>query len=637
MKSDLWVGPSHGDDVIRQRHQDGLSRHRRRRQSRSPVLIHVDEVTGILSEYVVVCPTRTTEGRIPRTVGVDDPPGHEPIGAISRIDGVVHLTVEVSVIIADIDSEPIDVDVSVAAHQRIESPRDDGDALLHRPGALVLLDSHADAAVAHPFHHGRHVAVQVDTSWHQGVSCRESERCAHDLIGVLIRHDAAVATTVDEGTQQVGCHLGALCRPYLVKDRPRLGQGARLVCNVDTQSHSRNGIGIDPSAQVRRPGMGHHGPVTTNLLDHARRRQGDLIEGVRTLVEVESPSADLSACQQVATATAELMDSWLGTPARVLDHNGRPVVRWGADEPRALLLGHIDTVWPVGTLERIPWQIEGDRMRGPGVFDMKVGVVQAIAAIALLGLGPDDGVGIVLTTDEEIGSGTSRTLIEDAARHADAVLVLEPSVTGHLKTARKGTSWYVVEITGRASHAGLDPERGINALVEAADLVRVAVTWADPAVGTTVTPTTARAGVTDNTVPDTAIIGIDVRAWSADEQQRIDNLMRGWKPSHPEAGVRIINGGINRPAMEESAGSGLAQLAEVCAVQLGIAPIGSRAVGGASDGNFTAALGIPTLDGLGAVGDGAHAEHEWASVMAMPERTALIAALLSAILAGGLA
>ena len=580
---------------------------------------------------------RTAKGRIPCALRADYPPGHEPIGAISGVDGVIHHTVEVSVVLANIHSEPIDVDVGVASHERIKGPGDDGDALLERPGTLVLLDGYADAAVAHPLHHGRHVAVQVDTPRHQSVACRESECCAQDLIADLIRHDAAIAATVHEGAQQVGGHLGSLPGPHLVKDRPSLGLGVWPVSDVNTQSHSRNGIGVDPSAEVRRPGMGHHGPVTTDLLDQARRRQGDLLEGVRALVEVESPSADLAACQQVATATAGLMESWLGTPARMLDHNGRPVLRWGPDEPRALLLGHIDTVWPIGTLERIPWQVEGDRMSGPGVFDMKVGVVQAIAASALLGLGPDDGVGIVLTTDEEIGSGTSRTLIEDAARHAEAVLVFEPSVAGEMKSARKGTSWYVVEITGRASHAGLDPERGINALVEAADLVRLAVTWADPAVGTTVTPTTARAGVTDNTVPDTAIIGIDVRAWSADEQQRVDDLMRGWRPTHSEAGVRIIRGGINRPAMEQSAGSGLAQLAELCAVQLGMAPIGSRAVGGASDGNFTAALGVPTLDGLGAVGDGAHAEHEWASVTAMPERTALVAALISAILAGRLA
>lgn len=380
--------------------------------------------------------------------------------------------------------------------------------------------------------------------------------------------------------------------------------------------------------------MGHHGPVTAPLLDAARARQADLLDAVRTLVEVESPSADIAACRSCVSTAAALVESWLGTPGRIEDHGGKPVLRWGPDRPRVLLLGHLDTVWPIGTLARIPWAIDGDRMRGPGVFDMKSGVVQAMGAIALLGLDEASGVGLLLTTDEEIGSGCSRAVIEDAAREAEAVLVLEPSVEGELKTARKGTSWYVVQITGRAAHAGLDPERGINALVEAAALVSDAVTWARPESGTTVTPTTARAGVTDNTVPDQAVIGIDVRAWSAEEQQRIDDLARGWQPAHPEAEVAIVGGGINRPAMEEAAGAALARLAERCAADLGIGPIGSRAVGGASDGNFTAAMGIPTLDGLGAVGDGAHAEHEWASASALPERTALVAALVSALLDG---
>lgn len=379
--------------------------------------------------------------------------------------------------------------------------------------------------------------------------------------------------------------------------------------------------------------MRHHGAVTQDLLDAARSRQDDLVEAVRTLVEVESPSSDIDACRSCVTTAAELVESWLGSPARIEDHHGRPVLRWGPDRPRVLLLGHLDTVWPIGTLARIPWAVDGDRMRGPGVFDMKTGVVQAIGAIALLGLDSDSGVGLLLTTDEEIGSDCSRSVIEAAARDAEAVLVLEPSIEGELKTARKGTSWYSVQIRGRAAHAGLDPERGINALVEGAALVTEAVTWARPEVGTTVTPTTARAGVTDNTVPDQAVIGIDVRAWSAEEQQRVDDLARGWRPAHPQAEVAIVSGGINRPAMEESAGAGLARLAERHAMDLGIGPIGSRGVGGASDGNFTAAMGIPTLDGLGAVGDGAHAEHEWASVRALPERTALVAALVAAILA----
>ena len=381
--------------------------------------------------------------------------------------------------------------------------------------------------------------------------------------------------------------------------------------------------------------MRHHGGVRPQslpeLLDAARARHGDLLDGVRTLVEVESPSSDLEACRDCISTAAQIVGEWLGTPATIREHGGRPVLQWGPQRPRVLLLGHLDTVWPVGTLQRIPWQVDGDRMRGPGVFDMKTGVIQAIGALALLEADQQDGVGLLLTTDEEIGSGTSRDLIEDTARDAAAVLVLEPSIEGDLKSARKGTSWYVIEIIGRAAHAGLDPEKGINSLVEAASLVSECVTWADAALGTTVSPTTARAGVTDNTIPDRAVVGIDVRAWSAEEQQRIDSLMRSWRPAHPEAEVAIIGGGINRPAMEESTGRSLAALAASCATGLGLAPIASRAVGGASDGNFTAALGVPTLDGLGAVGDGAHADHEWASVSALADRTALVASIVAAM------
>lgn len=393
-----------------------------------------------------------------------------------------------------------------------------------------------------------------------------------------------------------------------------------------------------PADCTHTAGLGHDGPVQSpspsDLLASARARHDELLSAVEELVTIESPSSDLPACRTVIDAAARMMERWLGSPPDVRDHQGRPVLQWGPRHPRVLLLGHLDTVWPIGTLDRIPWSHEGDALRGPGVFDMKVGVVQAIAATALLHAAPDDGIGLLFTTDEEIGSGTSRDLIEATAQHADAVFVLEAAIDGDLKLARKGTSWYIVEITGRAAHAGLDPERGINALVEAAALVQQAVTWADPEQGTTVTPTTATAGVTDNTVPDRAVIGIDVRAWSADEQRRIDDLMRGWAPAHPEAAVAIIGGGINRPAMEESAGRDLAAVAVRLNEEMGLHPLGARAVGGASDGNFTAAIGIPTLDGLGAVGDGAHADHEWASARALPERTALLAALTAAVIEG---
>jgi glutamate carboxypeptidase len=369
-------------------------------------------------------------------------------------------------------------------------------------------------------------------------------------------------------------------------------------------------------------------PVTDALL-RDETLTDRMLDSLRRLVETESPSADPAACRACAEVAVDVIGSWLGSPATLLEHRGRAAVRFGEPEPRVLLIGHLDTVWPIGTLERLPWRVDGDRVRGPGVFDMKAGIIQGIAALAALGC--PDGVGMLLTSDEEIGSGTSRDLIEASAARAQAVFVLEPSVEGELKSSRKGTSWYEVEIIGRAAHAGLEPEKGINALVEAAALVTSATTWGDLELATTVTPTTARAGITDNTVPDRAVVGIDARAWSHDEQVRVDDLIRGWQPIHPQAQLSVIAGGINRPAM--AASEHLLDLAVAAASSLALGDPGHRAVGGGSDGNFTAAIGAPTLDGLGAVGDGAHADHEWASVEGRRERAALLATLIELVLA----
>lgn len=352
-----------------------------------------------------------------------------------------------------------------------------------------------------------------------------------------------------------------------------------------------------------------------------------MLATLEVLVTTESPSADVSACENCAEVLLTEVNAWLPWAGELLTHRGRPVLRWGAPKPRILLLGHFDTVWPIGTLTRLPWSVTGDRVRGPGVFDMKAGIVQGLAAVAALAEPEQNQIGILLTCDEEIGSGTSRDLIEAVARDADAVFVLEPSVEGEVKSSRKGTSWYELLITGRAAHAGLEPEKGINALTEAAAFITATTGWGDAATATTVTATTARAGVTDNTVPDKAVIGVDARAWTFAEQQRVDDLIRGWQLQHPEATLEVVAGGINRPAMPIS--PELVQRALALATQLGLNVPGHRAVGGGSDGNFTAALGVPTLDGLGAVGEGAHADHEWASVEGMRERAALVAALMN--------
>jgi glutamate carboxypeptidase len=369
----------------------------------------------------------------------------------------------------------------------------------------------------------------------------------------------------------------------------------------------------------------------TDLLSGAHDLLPAMVDTVEALVSVESPSADVGACTAIVQEAIGAFSAWLPSPARIEEHGGRPVWRWGPPRPRVLLLGHLDTVWPIGTLARLPFANDGQRMTGPGVFDMKAGVVQGWAALALAAVTEDSGVGMLLTTDEEIGSHASRGVIAETIERAEAVLVLEPSIEAALKTARKGTSWYVVDVTGRAAHAGLDPERGVNALVAAAELTIAAPTWANTENGTTVTPTLLSAGTTPNTVPAGAQLTLDVRAWSTAEQVRIDERIREWQPS--VHGARLgISGGIDRPALEASAAAALFGLAQAQAAGVGLAPLEGRAVGGASDGNLTAAAGVATLDGLGAVGDGAHADHEWASVQAMAERAALVAAILGALL-----
>ncbi len=373
----------------------------------------------------------------------------------------------------------------------------------------------------------------------------------------------------------------------------------------------------------------------TTILASASALLPRMIESVDLLVSTESPTNDLAACAHLADVAAKLTSEWLGSPARVEVHDGCPVVRWGPEHPEILLLGHLDTVWPVSTLLRLPSQLIDDQMTGPGVFDMKAGIVQALAAVSLLiADGVDVGaVGILLTTDEETGSRASRKVIAGALTNASAVLVFEPSASGALKTERKGTSWYRIKFHGRAAHAGLDPERGVNATVEAAAFVMATQTWGNQDAGTTVTPTLLNAGTTANTVPFLAELTLDVRAWSAGEQQRVDSSVRTWQVTHPEARIEI-DGGIDRPPLELSASVNLFALAQQVAHELGLPELQSCAVGGASDGNLTAAAGIPTLDGLGAVGDGAHADHEWASVSAMAERAALTAGIIMAALNG---
>jgi glutamate carboxypeptidase len=308
-------------------------------------------------------------------------------------------------------------------------------------------------------------------------------------------------------------------------------------------------------------------------------------------------------------------------------------VHWkGSDDTKVLIVGHHDTVFPLGTVARRPFTREGNVGRGPGIFDMKAGIIQAIYGVAAVKEWRQ--VEILITADEEVGSHASRALLEERARATGAVLVLEPSADGGaLKIARKGTGTFNVTITGRASHAGLEPEKGINALVELAAQVPRIVAIARPEVGTTVTPTVAKAGTADNVVPDSATIAVDVRCVIPEEKDRLEAEMS--RLTATLAGARVeVSGGMNRPPMHESMTTELFAIAEKVADDYGISGLRGVAVGGGSDGNLTAAVGVRTLDGLGAVGAGAHAETEHVQLDAMPERAALVAGLVQSIVNG---
>jgi len=359
----------------------------------------------------------------------------------------------------------------------------------------------------------------------------------------------------------------------------------------------------------------------------------ELLADIRALVECESPSSDLAAVARSADVVARIGTARLGVAPELIVLDGRTHLRWrlGPSEPRVLVLGHHDTVWPLGTLANRPCVVEDGVLRGPGCFDMKAGLVMAFHAAAGL-----DGVTILVTGDEELGSPSSRGLIEDEARRAEAALVPEASADGGaLKTERKGVSLYDVRVVGRAAHAGLEPERGVNATLELAHQVQLVSALADPRRGTTVTPTAARAGTTTNTVPAEASFSVDVRVRCLAEQDRVDEAMRALSPVLPDAVVEV-SGGPNRPPLEASASEALLARAQALAVRLGLPEVRGAAVGGGADGNFTAGVGTRTLDGLGAVGGGAHADDEHVLVDELPGRAALLRALLEELAARGL-
>src|SRR5438094_885973 len=357
-----------------------------------------------------------------------------------------------------------------------------------------------------------------------------------------------------------------------------------------------------------------------------------MLAALERLVLAESPSPDKARCDACADEVAALFAQRAGARAtrhRRPDRGDHLEIRVGSGVRPIVLLCHHDTVWPAGTLARLPFVVEGDRVTGPGSYDMKAGIVEA--AFALEGAKPSRPVIVLSTSDEEIGSSSSRTLIEETARQAEAVLVLEPAASGGaLKTARKGIADFILEVDGRAAHAGVEPEKGVSAIEEIAHQVLALKALADPRSGTTINVGVLTGGTRPNVVPAHARAEIDVRFSSAAEAERVVEAVRALRPGLEGARLRI-SGGLDRPPMERGPGTvRLATLAQRLAADLGFR-LEETSTGGGSDGNFTAAIGIPTLDGLGPDGGGAHADSEHLLIPTWLQRTELLRRLLEAL------
>ncbi|MDP9037954.1 MAG: M20 family metallopeptidase [Acidobacteriota bacterium] len=372
------------------------------------------------------------------------------------------------------------------------------------------------------------------------------------------------------------------------------------------------------------------------LLQAVERRSAWVKEFLQRLVEIESPSDSKAAVDRAADFVRVAAEA-AGGRARI--HRQKTFgdileLRFGPVRSRqkpVLLLGHLDTVWPLGTLAAMPWRQAYGRLYGPGVLDMKAGVAMALGAVGTLAeagaLGP---IVLLLNSDEEVGSPVSRVVTERLALASKAVLVLEPAQGLACKTARKGVGDYRLEVRGVASHSGVDFERGHSAVLELARLLTTVSGFTDARLGRTVNPGVIGGGTRSNVVAQEAWAEVDVRIARASDAARVARLFRGLKPA--DSGCRLtVTGGINRPPMERTRGTvRLYRQARGLAAELGF-ELAEASTGGGSDGNFTAALGVPTLDGLGAVGEGAHAAHESIVAEHLVPRTALLAALIASV------
>ncbi len=358
---------------------------------------------------------------------------------------------------------------------------------------------------------------------------------------------------------------------------------------------------------------------------------------IRELVEVESPSDDKAAVDRAGALTETWIKQHQGCLKThksalygdVLEAQFGPVR--SRSRGRILLLTHVDTVWPVGTLSKMPWRTSDGKLYGPGVLDMKAGIVMAIEALAALqDLGvPLPPVTLLLNSDEEIGSPISRAITERIARRCSAVFVMEPAQGMAFKTARKGVGHFTLHVQGISSHAGVDFENGHSAVLEMARLVQQVSAFTNPHKGLTVNAGVITGGTRSNVIASDCVAEVDVRIAKESGAPSIERMFRSLRTTD-RACKLTVSGGINRPPMERKAGTArLFRKAEALAKQMGFV-LEEAATGGGSDGNFTAALGIPTLDGMGAVGAGAHAAHEHVVTKHLVERTALLAGMIAA-------
>jgi glutamate carboxypeptidase len=375
------------------------------------------------------------------------------------------------------------------------------------------------------------------------------------------------------------------------------------------------------------------------ILSWLEARQDEMLALLGELVELESPSTDKSAVDRLGRRLASKL---VASGARVklveVEQFGNHLVAEveGADADGAVLvLGHMDTVWETGALQEMPFHVEEGRAYGPGVFDMKAGLVQALYAIRALketDRQPATRAIFIINSDEEIGSSSSRDLVEGEASRSRAVFVLEPALgsEGRLKTFRKGVGVFQIHVRGQAAHAGLDPGHGVSAIEELARQIQALHKMTSTAGGITVNVGTVQGGTRSNVIAAEAQAEIDLRISTLADAEKMQSRILGIQPYLDGAEV-VVTGGVDRPPLERSSGVvALFEKAQNLARELGF-ELGEGSAGGGSDGNFTAALGVPTLDGLGAVGDGAHAAHEHTVIAEMPRRAALLARLLETV------